>query len=160
MSSNLRATVSPRYGHRAALWLLLLIAPAWAVGTYYSLKVRSKLIQPQGQYHWRARYAKLRPHLAGEPRILFVYDRAFKRQAYKRLFRAQYVLAPSLLAMGGWNMPKPRREPMIYDFRSERSLDLMLARMAAKAKTRRVAMETVRVGRGLALVRMSRMAED
>ena len=153
-------TVSPRYSHRAALWLLLLIAPVWAVGTYRSLKVRSKLIQPQGHYHWHARYAKLKPHLAGEPRVLFVYDRAFQRQAHKRLFHAQYVLAPSLLAMGGWNMPMSRREPMIYDFRSERSLDLMLARMTAKAKTRRVAMETVRVGRGLALVRMSRMAED
>ncbi len=160
MSSNLRVTVSPRSGHRAALWLLLLVAPVWAVGTYHSLKVRSKLIQPQGEYQWRARYAKLKPHLAGEPRVMLVYDRAFRRHAYKRLLRAQYVLAPSVVAMGGWNMPKPRREPMIYDFRTERSLDLMLARMAAKAKSRRVAMETVRIGRGLALVRMSRMAED
>ena len=141
---------------RAVTWLLLSVAPVWAVGLYYSMEVRSRQIQPRGAYGWHARYAKLEPHLAGEQQAAIVYDPADPERGNKRLFQAQYVLAPRVISLRGKQLPKIRAQkvPLIYDFRSEQSLSEVLSEAAAVARRRGVAMETVRLARGLALVRM------
>ncbi len=148
-------------GNRVAAWLLLLVIPVWAVGFYHSMVEReeqTKQIKQRSARAWYKRYARLKRHLAGEQRAAIVYDPARPRKGNKRLFRAQYMLAPIVIRLRGRRLPeiRPRKTPLIYDFGDQRALDQLLAETAATARQRGVVMETARVARGLALVTMKR----
>ena len=149
-------TVRGMSSNRAAAWLLLSIAPVLAVGFYHSLKERRGELRPRHAYVWHARYAKLRPHLEGVPRVRIVYARDDPRRGNKRLFQAHYVLAPTVVRLWGKKpVPvKPRSEPLLFDFHNKKSLDQVLRRMARQARRRGVVMDTVRAGKALALVRL------
>ena len=142
--------------NRAAAWLLLWIAPVLVVGFHYSLKQRRGQIAPRHAEAWFARYAKLRPHLEGAPRVAIFYDPRETGKGNLRLFRAQYVLAPTVVKLWGKRRPpiRPRKVPLLFDFHRQDSLDKQLARMSSKARKRGVKMDTAEVARGLALVWM------
>ncbi len=135
---------------------MLLIAPVLAVGSFYSLKQRSGQIKPRRAQVWFERYARLRPHLEGVPRVKIVYDPTGPRNGNKRLFQAHYVVAPTVVRRWGSEPPpvRPRKVPLLFDFYSHDLLEKALRRMARQARKRGIVLETVRLGRGLALVRM------
>ena len=108
--------------HRAATWLLVFALPVWAVGLYHSMVEREKLIVPRAARQWHARYAKLEPHLAGVSRIAMVLDPKERGKGKARLFRAQYVLAPTVIRL--WpKLPeiRHRRLSFIYDFKDQQA---------------------------------------
>lgn len=148
--------------HRAINRLLLLIAPVCAVGLYYSMELRSDQIKPRGAHAWYARYAKLKPHLTGVKQVAIVYHPDDPTLGNKRLFQTQYVLAPIVVGLLGKRLPKirPHKVALIYDFRSEQLLSEVLSETATTARRRGVAVEAVRVGAGLALVRMKRLERE
>ena len=144
--------------NRAAWLLLLAVLPVWAVGLARSLDIRGTQVKPRGSYGWLKRYTALRPHLEGVPKAMIVHDPfRRRRQGNKRLFRAQYVLAPVIVGSPQRSLPppRPRAVPLIYDCHDQRTLDRVLKITANKARRRGVAMRTERVARGLAVVWMT-----
>lgn len=144
---------------RAATWLLLLAVPVWAVGLYYSMVERSKQSKPRGAHRWHARYAKLGPLLEGERRVTIVYNPEDPRRDNKRLFQAQYVLAPKVVVLLGRTPPRirPWKAPLIYDFRRPKPLAAVLAETAAEARDQGIAFDARPVAKSLALVTMRPM---
>ncbi len=142
---------------RAAALLLVLALPVWGFGLYHSLAEREKQIMPRPARRWHARYAKLKPHLAGVPLVAMVPDLEERGKGNMRLFRAQYVLAPTVIRR--WpKLPeiRHRRLSFIYDFRSQRVLDEVLATAAERADRSGVVLKSVKIARGLALVTMKK----
>ncbi len=142
---------------RAVRWLLVLALPVWAFGLYHSMAERERQTVPREAHRWHARYAKLLPHLAGIPRVGMVHDPAERGKARTRLFRAQYVLAPTVIRL--WpKLPevRHRRLSFIYDFKNQRVLEEILAAAAAQAERSGVELTSLRVARGLYLVTMKR----
>jgi hypothetical protein len=140
--------------NRAGSWLLLSVLPVWAVGMSHSLDMRRSQIEERSAYGWMQRYAALRPHLEGEPKVTIVYDPFRQHQGNKQLFRAQYVLAPTIVILPRRPLPpvRPRTVPLIYDCHDPPSLDRLLDMTALRAKRRGGVMKTERVARGLAVV--------
>lgn len=137
---------------RAATLLLLLVVPVWTVGMYHSMKERKAQIRPRGDARWYERYAKLRPHLAGERQVALVHDPPDRSN--RRLFQTQYVLAPVVVRVANKRAREIRRQkvPLIYDIQRQRVISEKLSRRAAKARRLGVAMETIEVSKGLALM--------
>ncbi len=100
---------------------MLWIVPGLAVGSFYSLKQRRGQIKPRRAQVWFERYARLRPHLEGVPRVQIVYDPSGTRNGNKRLFQAHYVVAPTVVRLWGSQPPplRPRKAPLLYDFHSQ-----------------------------------------
>ncbi len=142
--------------NRAAWLLLTLVLPVWAVGFYHSLDMRREQIRPRDGDRWLKRYAALRPHLKGSPKATIVYGPTRRSQGNKRLFRAQYALAPTIVSLPRKRQEgppvRPRKLPLIYDHHTRSSLDKALKPLAAQARRRGVAMRTEIVARGLAVV--------
>ncbi len=147
--------------NRAVTFLLVLALPVCAVGFYHSMTERDQQTVPRSARQWHARYAKLRPHLVGVARVGMAVDPEERGKGKARLFRAQYVIAPT--AIRPWpRVPevRHRRLSFIYDFRNQRTLDEVLATAAAEAERSGVVLTSVRVARGLALVTMKKSAGD
>ncbi len=143
--------------NRAATRLLVLALPVWAFGLYHSVAERERQMVPREARRWHARYAKLEPHLAGVARVGMVLDPQERGKARTRLFRAQYVLAPTVIRL--WpKLPeiRHRRLSFIYDFKDQRALDEVLAAAAAQADRGGIDLKSVRVARGLSLVTMKK----
>ena len=143
--------------HRAVTRLLVLALPVWAFGLYHSLAERDRQTVPRAARQWHARYAKLQPHLAGVPKVAMVHEPGQRNKPRVRLFRAQYVLAPTVIRL--WpKLPevRHRRLSFIYDFKDPRALKEVLAAAAAQAERDGVELKSVRVARGLALVTMKK----
>ena len=141
--------------NRAVTWFLVLALPVWAVGLYHSLAERERQIVPRSARQWHARYAKLAPHLSGVARVGMVNDPAERGQGKTRLFRAQYVLAPTVIRP--WpKLPEVRHRQLsfIYDFPNQRALDKVLTVAAEQADQVGVTLTSVKVAKGLALVSM------
>ncbi len=137
--------------------LLVLAVPIWAFGLYHSLAEREKQIVPRSARQWHARYARLEPHLAGVPTVAMVADPEERGKGMMRLFRAQYVLAPTVIRP--WpKLPEIRHRQLsfIYDFRRQRDLDEVLATAAAHAAHGGVTLKSVKVAKGLVLVTMKK----
>lgn len=143
--------------NRAVTRLLILALPVCALGLYFSLAEGERQTVPRTAGKWHARYAKLSPHLEGAARVGLVVDPMEKGKGKMRLFRAQYVLAPTVIRP--WpKLPevRHRRLAFIYDFRDQRTLDEVLATARAKAERNGVVLKSVRVARGLSLVTMKK----
>ncbi len=137
-----------------------MLVPVLAVGFFYSMKERDGQLVPRDADAWFKRYAKLRPHLEGEPKVAIFYDPAKSIKGNMRLFRAQYVLAPTVVKKWGKAPPpvQPRTVPLLFDFKRQDALDQVLAQIATEAREVDVAIETVQVARGLAVVWMSEIS--
>ncbi len=143
--------------HRAVTRFLVLALAVWAFGLYHSLAERERQIVPRAARQWHARYAELEPHLAGVSRVAMAHGSARRGQPRVRLFRAQYVLAPTVIRLWpGLPTVRHRKLSFIYDFADPRALDEVLAAAAAQARRDRIELKSVTVARGLALVTMKR----
>lgn len=139
-------------------WLLLAVLPVWGFGLFHTWPERARQIEPHPHYRWFARYAKLAPLLAGEPRAAIVHHPEHHNSGKAKLFKAQYVLAPTIIA---WQrkLPRPGQKhlddlPLIYDFVRPRLLEQVLDETARKAEQKGVTMTVQKVDRALAVVRM------
>ncbi len=143
--------------NRAAIRLFVLALPVWAFGLYHSQAERERQTAPRAARQWHARYAKLEPHLAGVRRVALVPDPNERGKGPMRLFRAQYVLAPTVIRP--WpQLPavRHRRLSFIYDFENPRALHEALAAAAAQAERSGVELKSTKVARGLFLVTMKK----
>lgn len=135
--------------------LLVLILPVWAVGLFHSWQ---RIPDGPGSGHpkpWFIRYARLAPALQGVPVAGFAYDPNGLPRGHKSYFRAQYVLAPTIL------QPIPELEwaeqqnlPIILDFESDDGLDEALAAARSEATRRGIRPRIQRFPGSLALVRL------
>ncbi len=143
---------------RPETWLLLLVLPVWGFGLHHVWNERARQLVPHPHYKWFARYSKLAPLLGDAPRVAIVHDPETHKTGKAKLFKAQYVLAPTIIEFRH-KLPRPhskRRQtiPLIYDFVRPGVLRQALAETAERAEKKGVTMTVVKVDRGLALVQM------
>lgn len=141
-----------------AALLLVLVLPVWGFGQYFAIQEGRKQAEPRAQRLWIERYEALVPHLQGVPRAGFVRHPETRPNHRQRFFRAQYVLAPTVLVYR-YRLPRPHPQrlsgiPEIYDFADPHALDEILTETAARAEALGMSLERVPVGRGLVLTRM------
>jgi len=90
---------------------------------------------PERHPRWAARYEALAPLVADSPRVLFVQED--NRRGSHRLFRAQFVLSPSVIEQRStlakvW-VRQLTRQPLILDYRSHRKLRAALRALEQRA---------------------------
>lgn len=111
-----------------------------------------------GHPGWEARYAALVPLLAGEPRVAMLREEG--DAGVHRLFRAQFVLAPSVIE------PRSRLDdvvlrqlhwrPLILDFRSASALEGTLREIESRGAAIGMEIAVERRAGQIAVVRSAR----
>lgn len=144
----------PRLLARPLFWTVCLAAAAGAVRTVASLP-RDAVAEP-GPPGWVTRYGELEGALDGEERALFVADDPQGTPKYK-LFRAQYVLGPTVLQdRPSLARVRPRHlleAPLVLDGSSGEAFEASLASLRRRAAEEGLELEVRRYPARLAVVR-------
>jgi len=136
---------------------------AVALGLWQGLEQLPWQFEP-GERHprWEGRYATLLPLLEGHEKAFFSDDRGTGENRQK-LFRAQFVLGPTVLqervSIDRIALKQLIRNPLILDYGNGPALSLVLKQLEIDATRQGLELSVERRPGALALVRTSRLVE-